>query len=80
MYDTNIHVIAFSQFVNIYKYMYMCSVRVVALADILHCQHFAGNATERVGRDLGDVGMINNFPAKGRHKKKEEGGGNRVVL
>lgn len=33
-------------------------------ADALHCQHVVGDATERVGRDLGDVGMINNFPAK----------------
>lgn len=31
--------------------------------DILHCQHIVGDTTERVGWDLSDVGMINNFPA-----------------
>ncbi len=46
------------------------------LADILHCQHIAGDATERVGRDLSDVGMINNFPAK----EDTEWRGNEVVL
>lgn len=41
-----------------------------------HCQHFAGDATERVGWDLGDVGLINNFPAK----EDGERAGNEVVL
>lgn len=44
----------------------MCTstVDVIAPADILQCQHIAGNTTERIGRDLSDEGMINNFPAK----------------
>lgn len=33
-----------------------------AVTDISHCQDIAGDATEWVGRDLSDVGMIHNFP------------------
>lgn len=32
------------------------------MPDISHCQHIAGDATEWVGRDLSDVGVIYNFP------------------
>lgn len=34
------------------------------LTRFLHCQHAAGDAAEPVGWDLGDVGMVNNFPAQ----------------
>lgn len=37
-----------------------------------HCEDVAGDAVERVGRDLGDVGVINNFPAVDGER---EGGG-----
>lgn len=65
VYDTTIHVIALrvsSSFLYIYACVYVHEC--IALAKILHCQHVAGDATECVGRDLSDVGMINNFPAK----------------
>lgn len=50
-----------------------------ALADILHCQHVVGNATERVGRDFRDVGMIDNFPAEENTEHRCNEGMNEVA-
>lgn len=47
-----------------FKQLFSTLTHMDALADILHCQHVAGDATEWVGRDLSDVGMIGNFAAK----------------
>lgn len=45
----------------------------VVPARVSHCQHVVGDATERVGWDLRDVGMINKFPAEddSEHRLKE---------
>ena len=47
-----------------FKQFFSTLTHMDALADILHGQYVTGDATEWVGRDLSDVGMIGNFPAK----------------